>query len=1592
MATSPGVPPTHAPPALKKSVSRCGLVAFDAPVQVTYKYSLAQLSWKVDYAEIRKLKVDKMFVEAGRILSEPLEIGGIQFSLMACRVLAPQRAPSVSGASPEKGAAKGPPLEHVGLLLHVAEDESPLASSTEESIVDKLWERRVSFQAELVAPKRPPESRLPRCRRVADVTLSSGYRTVGFRDFAPAQVCAEYVHRPKPTIHQDPNDAKGNEASVPAGRGTSPSAERPYLLFSFKMCLHHAPDVFIRKFSECASAARDSFHAVGLKNHGTTCFLNALLQVMFHTGYFRREIYHLSSRTTRKSEAAIQLQRVLVAMEGSPVPVATMALIHAMKMSPGEQQDAHEVLLEFFLHRVLKYCAELYAINVEYVTRCEAVDFVSSRRDKLFHLGVCVRGFPRLEDAIAKELAPEPLVDLYDTCHKVYGKQKASRQLRIRSFPPVLFIQVKRFDAQARKVHDAQMFPEDLELKALLEKPRIHNDEQPAGAANSENTQPDDAEEEDVSELYTLHGVVVHHGNGVSSGHYSVFIRQHDTGQYLHFDDEAVTMTSREEVLEQYTGTHWANPGSSAYILVYLLKKQLGEALRVETVPSEVLNLPRLAMDLTVSRGGSTPQAINLEDTKSGIPASASVLSNRALQSNLVSVIVVTLRTVQCAQQLLGTRPDLMGKNDLAYCIQHNFVSQTFVRPAERVRGRSSGWDDPLAYMQITVPRSATVAVLMDAVSALADSRGIIPQSSPFALYQFAERQNGTWRPSLPVYERKDRTTKAYSPLHDSVGNISTQSSAMNRQSEDAKAMSLSPQTDDTVDRLVDDLAHDSEAPLMLFVCEVAQAAEAGPSLEGEAPLPISGAANDGRVERLLSLPKAGSEMLGVAADASAVKNESMDEVEVSSTTEGQVTASLFSTSAGPSPAVRLSPDDDNEALLSKTNRSTITAARGPREGILLFLKFWECTCPPVVDETTVAPPSQVLLVAAGCFPAACSLKQLQSMLLESLALPEEFQRKLEKKEEAWQWLAFEEVRPERIQTIERQDDCIIDCGLENGDVIIFAAVPTTTATLVDEQERSTDNRSASKAGTTPLIGTSSNPITELTASPPWTLNLVNSYLRGVARVAIRCILMHLCGDTEASTNINAGDSVYITVDLRTSTLQDIRSVLAQAISRLSRCEAACLPSQLRLWSAHVKQHRPAAGVGKLSVQYISKAVIHDDDVTTHLKTLFSSLSMTDAQDVAAGVGKLSALTYFFPSEATLACEWSMIKPVSSEVPMNIKAPLLACAPFVLFVEAHLGAAKTRQEDASPSHPEDQASPKPFEFSSDPPTWRALDINWIGTSRFHAVRVLESIRAFPSDAAAGLLVFLAAQLVHVSPQNREAAIQRTANRTLNENVSKVVMSLLPLELRTTTAKTHTRSQHPDAALLSLETLLIAIETNHVIEAVISPWSSEPLSEYLQTTEMKSFQAAKLRLEVRPAREQVYDAAAGDEPPSPTLGATTTNSKSLTLFSAAHVDIDSGDYFLSPFLLPRYPTLAELKTSLTKLFGAGEVDSWRLSIQVGPTRQQQYVEITDEDTYTSVMVRVHEYERLVRAENVSLVGLIDNHVTIAKLLCYHTRRK
>uniref|UniRef100_A0A8C4NWN0 Ubiquitin carboxyl-terminal hydrolase n=1 Tax=Dicentrarchus labrax TaxID=13489 RepID=A0A8C4NWN0_DICLA len=353
--------------------------------------------------------------------------------------------------------------------------------------------------------------------------------------------------------------------------------------------------------------------ATGLRNLGNTCFMNAILQSLSNieqfSCYFKelpavalrsgktagRRMYHTRSQGDSSVSLVEEFRKTLCSLwQGSQTAFSPDSLFYAIwKIMPSfrgyQQQDAHEFMryLLDHLHRELQYSrngashpvspqdgvrlssaegkccingtasvvTSIFGGILQNEVNCLICGTESRKFDPFLDLSLDIPS--QFRQKRSKDQDPGPTCTLRDClrsftdleeldetelyyCHKCKKRQKSTKKFWIQKLPKVLCLHLKRFHWTAflrNKVDTYVEFPlKGLDMRGYLLEPEN---------SLSENC------------LYDLVAVVVHHGSGVGSGHYTAY-GSHE-GRWYHFNDSTVTLTNEDTVRK-----------AKAYILFYV--------------------------------------------------------------------------------------------------------------------------------------------------------------------------------------------------------------------------------------------------------------------------------------------------------------------------------------------------------------------------------------------------------------------------------------------------------------------------------------------------------------------------------------------------------------------------------------------------------------------------------------------------------------------------------------------------------------------------------------------------------------------------------------------------------------------------------------------------------------------------------------------------------------------------------------------------------------------------------------------------------------------------------------------------------------
>nr|XP_046486130.1 ubiquitin carboxyl-terminal hydrolase 3-like isoform X2 [Neodiprion pinetum] len=357
------------------------------------------------------------------------------------------------------------------------------------------------------------------------------------------------------------------------------------------------------------SKATKEKKVVGLRNLGNTCFMNVVLQSFNNISHFCEYLTQMPSlegvafnenqthrgrivapgRARELSDALLaeELRKVLLSLSlggsnGQAISPECLFLV-IWKVVPRfrgyQQQDAHE-FLTYMLDRLHTELLQLLprlgheplglrgkqsiVTAVFGGTLLSVVHCMNCRTDSKTHepfqdlsLDIPDRFHRRTKEqeetcsltySLARFFKVEELADseLY-FCDNCMGKQRSTKRFWVHRLPNVLCLHIKRFrwcNSQRSKLDTQVEFPmESLDMSEFIVR----------GVSGTRVSAQG-------SHFYDLAAVIVHHGSGAGTGHYTAFA-VHD-GQWFHFNDSSVRPTSAEVVSK-----------CKPYILFYVRKE-----------------------------------------------------------------------------------------------------------------------------------------------------------------------------------------------------------------------------------------------------------------------------------------------------------------------------------------------------------------------------------------------------------------------------------------------------------------------------------------------------------------------------------------------------------------------------------------------------------------------------------------------------------------------------------------------------------------------------------------------------------------------------------------------------------------------------------------------------------------------------------------------------------------------------------------------------------------------------------------------------------------------------------------------------------
>ncbi|ORX43747.1 cysteine proteinase, partial [Piromyces finnis] len=354
----------------------------------------------------------------------------------------------------------------------------------------------------------------------------------------------------------------------------------------------------------------------GLRNLGSTCFMNVIIQSFIHNPLLRahflgdRHNYKLCKNTLC---LACELDKLFAQFySGDHTPFGPCEFLYVVwktekHMAGYQQQDAHEFLI-CALDQLHQSCCmlknrddsskckciihQIFSGSLRSDVTCTKCGTVSVKEDLFMDLSLDIKDSSikkpsrkrkhkkdidndhnDTDDSVANEgeyvsslnssLNDESIITLADClnrftipekisekymCTNCNSYQDATKQLSLKTLPPVLCISLKRFEHShitKTKIETMIKIPCELDLTPYTSPSIIENSKREKYNEAHPNKKIESVPLNPIN-VYQLFAVTVHNG-GLETGHYTAYVKCH--GEWFKFDDQTITLATEQEVL-----------------------------------------------------------------------------------------------------------------------------------------------------------------------------------------------------------------------------------------------------------------------------------------------------------------------------------------------------------------------------------------------------------------------------------------------------------------------------------------------------------------------------------------------------------------------------------------------------------------------------------------------------------------------------------------------------------------------------------------------------------------------------------------------------------------------------------------------------------------------------------------------------------------------------------------------------------------------------------------------------------------------------------------------------------------------------------
>ena len=320
--------------------------------------------------------------------------------------------------------------------------------------------------------------------------------------------------------------------------------------------------LIIQKYQFPKSRIPESIKKIGIKNEGSTCYMNSIIQSIYNNNFLLKNIMKININSgplcreekTKDKNIISALQTKFYDLYNSKNSIRILNIFTAFdwkRIFWNSPQDAEEIYIEIY------QIISLY--NEEIKNNCEGIlintievkekDFKSQKEENFFFLQLDIEDNNSLEGCLDKFFKNEELTGdnkyQYIDEYGIKSLFDAKKYYKFKKIPNILFIQLKRFQYDPNtlsfiKNNKGISFKEEINLKNYID---------------SDNNKTKSKSKKKVinNKIYSLYCVIVHSGSS-QSGHYFCFVKDFKNECYIKFNDTSVDRAERKEVFNHNFG------------------------------------------------------------------------------------------------------------------------------------------------------------------------------------------------------------------------------------------------------------------------------------------------------------------------------------------------------------------------------------------------------------------------------------------------------------------------------------------------------------------------------------------------------------------------------------------------------------------------------------------------------------------------------------------------------------------------------------------------------------------------------------------------------------------------------------------------------------------------------------------------------------------------------------------------------------------------------------------------------------------------------------------------------------------------------